>query len=212
MLKIECPECRQWLHSPFLMEVNEMTCPTCNVKVPVKEVYVAAGSFSISRDVLLKHFFKYERLLKEAQKELDEIKKEKEKDDIKKKEDDRPYKISHDNINSFIDNLKEMLEGCRSGFRIAPGEKHVRYFIMDSDHDSTLVNISMTGMCIKATDPSLIPPKGSSITVELSDGPYNFKVPGTVVWASTNGPMGIHFLNLDDKTSDDLLEYIKKGH
>jgi hypothetical protein len=200
MLKVECPQCRQWLHSPFLVETKEMSCPTCNIKIPVQEVYVSAGSFSISRDVLKKHFFKYERLLKEAVHELEELKKE---------GASKPYRISQDNINSFIDNLKEMLEGCRSGFRIAPGEKHVNYFIKDSGYDGTLVNISMTGMCLNATDPSHTPAKGSDVSIELSDGPYNFKVPGTVVRASKDGSMGIQFLSMAPEIRDSLLEYIK---
>jgi hypothetical protein len=200
MLKVECPQCRQWLHSSFLVETKEMTCPTCNITVPVQEVYVSAGSFSISRDVLKKHFFKYERLLKEAVRELD---------DLKKEGASKPYKISQDNINSFIDNLKEMLEGCREGFRIAPSEKHVNYFIKDSGYDGKLVNISMTGMCLNATDPSFTPAKGSDVSIEIKDGPHNFKVPGTVVWASKSGAMGVRFSDMAPEIMDSLLEYIK---
>ncbi len=204
MLKVECPKCKEWIHSPFLVEMEETMCPTCGVQIPVEEVYITAGPYSISRDVLMKHFFKYKRLLTEAANELEGMKKE--------GKGLRTYEISSESVNKFMGNLQELLTGCRSGFRIAPGDKKVNYFVKDVAYESMLVNISMTGICIDAVEGSVMPRKGEEITIELVDEQHSIKVNGKVVRSSEGGTIGIEFLGLDDNTRKGLLDYIlEKG-
>lgn len=206
MLKVECPECKEWIHSPLLMEMDKTTCPGCGVQVPVDEVYITAGPYSISRDVLMKHFFKYKRLLTEAANELEEMKKE--------GKGLKTYEVSSDSVNKFMGNLQELLTGCRSGFRITPGDKKVNYFVKDNSNsnESRLVNISMTGICIDAAEGSVMPRKGEEITIELVDEQYSIKVKGMVVRSGKDSTIGIQFLGLDDNTRKGLLDYIlEKG-
>lgn len=203
MLKIECPTCKNWLHSPFLMEMEEMKCPNCATVIQTKDVYIAAGPYMINRDVLLKHVFKYKRLFSEAAKEYDEIKKE--------GKGQKAYKVSSDTIKVFMDHLKELLEGCRNGFRVAPEKKEVDYSYRDEDFEGKLVNISMSGICVGG-NPGAVPYKGDSVTVSLKEGKYDFKVTGEVVWADTSGMMGLRFQNMDDETRKHLVNYIiEKG-
>jgi hypothetical protein len=204
MLKVECPKCKEWVHSPFLVEMDEMACPSCGVEIPVEEVYISAGPYSISRDVLMKHFFKYRRLLSEAASELEELKKEGE--GLKK------YDITADNVSKFMKNLEELLAGCRSGFRISPGDKKVNYFINDSSHESRLINISMTGICIDAGEGATLPAVSDKITIELVDDPHNIKVNGVALRVAKSGIIGIQFAELDMDAKKSLLDYIlEKG-
>ena len=204
MLKVECPKCKEWVHSPFLVEMDEMTCPSCGVQIPVEEVYISAGPYSISRDVLMKHFFKYRRLLTEASTELEELKKEGE--GLKK------YDITADNVSKFMKNLEELLAGCRSGFRISPGDKKVNYFIDDSSHESKLINISMTGICINAGEGAALPAVSDKITIELVDDSHNIKVQGVALRVAKSGIIGIQFAELDMDAKKSLLDYIlEKG-
>ena len=204
MLKVECPKCKEWVHSPFLVEMEEMTCPSCGVEISVEEVYISAGPYSISRDVLMKHFFKYRRLLTEAASELEELKKE--------GEGLKTYDITAENVSKFMKNLEELLAGCRSGFRISPGDKRVNYFIDGKSCESKLINVSMTGICIDAGEGAVLPGINDEITIELVDDSHNIKVQGTIVRADRSGTMGIQFGELDDKTKKGLLEYVlEKG-
>ncbi|MEE9543276.1 MAG: PilZ domain-containing protein [Thermodesulfobacteriota bacterium] len=204
MLKVECPKCKEWVHSPFLVEMEEMTCPSCGVEIPVEEVYISAGPYSISRDVLMKHFFKYRRLLTEAASELEELKKE--------GEGLKTYDITAENVTKFMKNLEELLAGCRSGFRISPGDKKVNYFVDGASYDSKLINISMTGICIDGGEGATLPGINDEITIELVDNSYSIKVEGIVVRVDRSGTMGIQFAELGADTKKALLDYVlEKG-
>jgi hypothetical protein len=204
MLKIECPKCKEWVHSPFLVEMEEMACPSCGVQIPVEEVYISAGPYSISRDVLMKHFFKYRRLLTEAASELEELKKE--------GAGLKTYDITSDNVNKFMKNLEELLAGCRSGFRISPGDKLVNYFINDTSYESKLINVSMTGICIVACEGAALPTANEKITIELVDDSHNIKVQGVVLRVNKSGTMGIRFEEFDAEAKKALLDYVmEKG-
>ncbi len=204
MLKVECPKCKEWVHSPFLVEMEEMTCPSCGVEISVEEVYISAGPYSISRDVLMKHFFKYRRLLTEATTELEELKKE--------GQGIKAYDITAENVNKFMKNLEELLAGCRSGFRVAPGDKLVNYFVNDASHESKLINISMTGICIDAGEGAVLPVANEKISIELVDGSHNIKVQGVALRVGKSGTMGIQFAELSAETKKSLLDYVlEKG-
>ena len=200
MLKVECLKCKEWIHSPFLVEMDETTCPSCGADIPVEEVYISAGPYSISRDVLMKHFFKYRRLLTEAASELEELKKEGE--GLKKCD------ITANNVNKYMKNLEELLAGCRSGFRISPGDKKVNYFINDASYESKLINISMTGICIDAGEGAVMPTVKENITIELVDDSHNIKVQGVAVRVAKSGTIGIQFAELDAATKKALLDYV----
>jgi len=200
MLKIECPTCKTWLHSPFIVEMEEMKCSNCETLIATKDVYISAGPYMINRDVLLKHAFKYKRLLSEAAKEFDEIETE--------GKGKKPYKVSADTVKVFIDHLRELLEGCRNGFRVSADKKTVRYTVRDKDFEGGLINISMSGICIHGDKGGVIPEKGERVTVHLTDGSYNFEISSEVVWAESSGMMGLRFLKAEHDMKKHLVNYI----
>jgi hypothetical protein len=123
--------------------------------VSITEVYISAGSYSIYREALLKSRSKYIRLLEEAKKELDELKNKK----------SAPYDKSADTVMSFIEDLKEMLDGARGSPRTHGGRTSVEYSIHDVTQQGGLVNISSSGVCIDVEEVSSLPQKGDKISV-----------------------------------------------
>ncbi|MBE9527757.1 MAG: PilZ domain-containing protein [Proteobacteria bacterium] len=201
MLKVECPKCKQWLHSNLLLEKKETTCPTCNVKVDVDELYISAGPYSISRDVLRKHFFKYKRLLTEAFKELEELKSE--------SADSKAYKVTEDNVATFISNLKEMLEGCREGYRVFPENQPVEVTIGDKRYESQLGNVSITGICIKLEEGVPVPVKGDKVGVDIKSNGFDIALDGTVVWVRDTNVLGLRFEDFDKVIEAALVGFIE---
>lgn len=201
MLRLECPECKEWIHSPVLTEIKELRCPVCAVIVPVKDLYITAGPFSIYREVLLKNRFKYQRLLAEAEKELEEI---------KKGGSIRPHSISASSIELFMENIKEMLGGCRDNLRMEDGAA-VRCFFKGEPFEAMLVNISSTGACIDTG--SLALKKDDEVTIELGGTPGVgvFSVMGSAAWASGK-KAGIKFYRMEERVRTSLIDYIKERY
>jgi hypothetical protein len=197
MLMIECPNCKEWIHSPLLLEIKETKCPSCEEVVPVTEVYISAGSYSIYREALLKSRPKYIRLLEEAEKELNELKNKK----------SMPYDKSADTVISFIEDLKEMLDGSRGSPRTPGGSTTVEYSVQEVTHQCGLVNISSSGICIDVGEVSTLPQKGEKICVQFL-GEEPFRIEGMVMWAGKETQLGIRFLDMDESTIKHLHNYI----
>ncbi len=201
MLRIECPECKQWIHSPFLLDYKVMKCPTCSADVPVEDVYISAGPFSIHRDVLKKNMFKYKRLLVEAEKELTDV-----NDAVGKFKADP---ISTKSIGLFIENLKEMLSGCRESTRFFPEGLHIKFTGSKGTVDARLINISTTGICVDIGDQAGGYKKDDDVSVDLG-GAGRGRLPGKVVWAG-KGPVGIRFQGMDEQTKSALFEFLRSN-
>ncbi|MFQ5735497.1 MAG: PilZ domain-containing protein [Thermodesulfobacteriota bacterium] len=199
MLRIECPNCKEWIHSPFLVDYKVMQCPTCEAEVPVGELYISAGPFSIHRDVLRKNMFKYKRLLMEAEKELNEV-----KGAVGNLKADP---ISTKSIGLFIDNLKEMLSGCRESTRFNPDGLSIRFVGKGGSVEARLVNISTTGICVDIGEHAAEYKKAEEVAVELQ-GAGRGRLPGRVVWAGA-GPIGIRFHDMDEEVRQKLFEFLK---
>ncbi len=199
MLKIECPECKQWIHSHFLADYKEMQCPSCSAKVQVSDLYISAGPFSIHRDVLRKHMFKYKRLLMEAEKELDDLK--------AAANTFKADPISTKSIGLFINNLKEMLSGCRESTRFAPEGLEIRFVAGQKTIDARLVNISTTGVCVDIGKQAADFKKGDEVSVELG-GVGSGRLPGIVIWAG-NGQAGVRFGELSEEIRKNLFEFLR---
>ncbi len=203
MLKTECPRCEKWIFSPLLTEVEETQCPNCGSSVKVKEVYVTAGAYSIYRDVLLKNKFKYQKLLKEAEKELEEL--------MRSAGGARPYEESAKSISRFISDLKEMLNGSRSKLRIPAGDTVIEFTSGGNLFRARLVNISTTGVCIDAKEGMEAVDKGSRLSLKFLEGPATapFAVTGEVVWVSKDkGQAGLRFVDMDAATVRRVRDYI----
>jgi hypothetical protein len=195
MLMVECPDCKEWIPSPFLLEIKETQCPNCEGLVPVKEVYISAGAYSINRDALLKSIFKYKRLIAEAGKNLEELQKNKR----------GAYEVKR--VVKFIENLKELLDGCRDSPRAPGGRVMVECTFKDAACNSELVNISSTGACVDVGEVSFLPQKGDKVGLRFW-GKDPFRVEGSVIWIGKENRIGTKFLNIDKLTIKHLHDYI----
>lgn len=204
MLKVECSECRSWIHSPYLVELETLKCPTCGAEVPVRDVFITAGPYSIYRDALQKHVFKYQRLLAEAEKEIEDLQKE--------GKGARSYDVSTDSIKTFITHLKEMLEGCRNGFRVNAEDINVNCYFRNSGFKGKIINISSTGACIDTLGSVHVPLKGEAVTVEISQHPSSagLKLFGELVWSGKGAQIGVRFVKMDSSLREALLGFIKE--
>lgn len=199
MLKLECQSCGQWVHSPFLAELEETQCPNCAASIKVKDICISAGTFSMYRDVLLKHMFKYQRLLSEAEREID---------DIKKDTKGKASTASIESVKMFVTNLREMLEGCRDSFRVNIKDISSEVSLGDEKVSGHLVNISTTGVCIDAGQVKPAMKKGDHVEITIGEDWRGLN--GKVVWVGKGNQMGIRFLKMDSETKNRLLEFIKK--
>ena len=199
MLRHQCPECKEWIHSPFLVDYKQMQCPSCSATVEVSDLYISAGPFSIHRDVLRKNMFKYTRLLMEAEKELTDV-----KDAVGKFKADA---ISTKSIAMFIENLKAMLSGCRDSTRFSAQGLSIRFIGPKGSVEAKLINISTTGTCVDIGESAAGYRKGDEVAVELG-GAGRGRLPGKVVWAG-KGPVGIRFNEMDEATRQGLFEFLR---
>ena len=153
----------------------------------------------IHRDVLKNNMFKYTRLLMEAEKELLDV-----KDAVGKFKADA---ISTKSIALFIENLKEMLSGCRDSTRFSAQGLNIRFIGSKGSVEAKLINISTTGICVDIGESAAGYKKGEEAAVELG-GAGRGRLPGQVVWAG-KGPVGIRFKEMDEATKLGLFEFLR---
>lgn len=201
MLKTECTRCKVWIAVPFLSE-GEVRCPRCAEVNSVKEVHVAAGPFTIFRDVLARNMFKYKRLLAEAEREVEYL---------KKQDSGGSYDLSIKSISLFISNLKELLDGCRYETRHSVKENDgVEYSIENRLYCGRIINISLSGVCIDCGKNAELTRLWSEIGLRFRDesGSRDFLVQGKIMWIGKGSLVGIKFLELDGEVKGFLKEFI----
>lgn len=200
MLKTECVACSQTVILPFF-NAKGLTCPNCGDEIPANDIFVSAGPYSIHRDVLIKNIFKYKRLILEAEKEVYELQ--------KKEMAGRKYDVSIETISMLIENLKEMLDGCRETLRHKL-ENATAALIMDGQtHHAKIANLSLTGICLEAGRLSSAAKLWKEVHVRLeSDGVHDSMLGGKVMWIGGGNLLGIQFHEGDSATKEFLKEYI----
>lgn len=202
MLKTECVTCSQAIILPFFSP-EELICPNCGEEIPANDIFVSAGPYSIHRDVLIKNIFKYKRLIHEAEKEVEELQ--------KKGMGARKYDVSIDTIAMLIDNLKEMLDGCRENLRHKL-ENATASLIMDGQtHYAKIANISLTGVCLDAGRVCATTKIWKEVDVRLeADAGRSSMLGGKVMWIGGGNLLGIQFHEASGHAKEFLKEYIKK--
>lgn len=205
MLKTECPYCKSWVFSPLLTDVEETVCPDCGKTLPVQEVFVSAGPYAIYRDVLVKNIHKYTRLLGEAKKELAEVERL-----TGTGEGSRAYDETAKTVKKFIDNIEELLAGCRDGLRVTPENITVDYVFNDNTYSGRLVNVSTTGMCMNVGENAGIHRSGQTLNLSIKEegGAAALDIVGEVVWMGEQGSMGVKFFDMDKDRRGALWNFI----
>jgi hypothetical protein len=177
--------------------MSEVLCANCFKVVPVTEIYISAGSYSIYRDVLLKSISKYKRLLNEAENELHELKNNGNGSD----------EAAIRRVNRLIKDLKEMLDGGRANPRAPGGNASIKYTIHDISHDGGLINLSTSGICVDIGKISQPLHKGDHVSLSFG-GEEPFSVDGQVMWARKGNQAGIKFQNMDKLAIKRLHDYM----
>jgi Tfp pilus assembly protein PilZ len=208
MLKMECPHCKHKIYSHLLAEVNSVVCKNCKTDVPVKDLYISAKGYTMLRSDLLMRMHRYEKLLKEAEKELTLMV-------GGKKTCDETVQ----SIDSFIATLREMLEDARKHFRLSPHQLPVNLKTSTQTISGKIVNMSTTGVCIEPEDKNLLPKLHEKIELNFSLPGIEelFEIRGKVCWIKKGAKkrefdtgIGIKFEKLDEKTKTGLWLYIEK--
>lgn len=201
MLKTECPRCKGWVTLPFQTGATEIVCASCSHSMPVKDVHVSAGPFMIYRDVLTGSLVKYKRLLAEAEIEIDGLRK---KDALT-----GSYGVSIKSLGLFIENLKELLDGCRFDPRHPISEAAETEYMLDGrSYRGALVNISVTGACLDTKKNSERTRLWSEISVRLAGKDREFQIPGKIMWIGKSSLIGVKFTDVDDETREFLKSFI----
>jgi hypothetical protein len=121
-----------------------------------------------------------------------------------------PQDVSIRTVRKFIENLKEMLDGCRNNPRTHLTTDVVKYIIDDITYQGKLINISTSGVCIKAAEDSSLPQKGDEVNVifeeEKEEDPC--RIEGEVIWIGKGNHFGIKFIDLDKSKKKCLQHYM----
>ncbi len=194
MLKIECPGCNEWVSLPFDIGINETTCPRCSGVIPLKDVYVSAGPYTIHRDVLIKNMYRYKKLLAEAEKEFDEV---------GGRKDARDRDVTARSVKLFITHMKEMLSGCRGSTRHPLSEEiSAELKINNRTFSGQVVNISVSGLCLDASgSPALDLTDELEITLSCGDD-NKITVAGRVAWSDRQGYLGVRFTGVSPEARE----------
>lgn len=155
----------------------------------------------IYRDVLAGSLLKYKRLLAEAEREIEELR--------KKDESTGGYGVSIKSLSLFIGNLKELLDGCRIEPRHPFKQATDASYVLDGrEYSGKLVNMSLTGACIDTMRNSERTRLWSEINLRLSDGSSEFLIPGKIMWIGKTTLIGMKFTSVDDETREFLKSFI----
>lgn len=155
----------------------------------------------IYRDVLTGSLIKYKRLLAEAEMEIDGLR--------KKEALTGAYGVSIKSLGIFINNLKELLDGCRFDPRHPLTETAETEYMLDGRaYKGALANISVTGVCLDTRKNSERTRLWSEISVRLSDKDKEFLIPGKIMWIGKTTLIGVKFTSVDDETREFLKSFI----
>lgn len=201
MLKTECPRCNEWVDLPFQTGDSEVVCTRCDRPIAVKNVHVSAGPFMIYRDALTGNLLKYKRLLAEAEKEIE---------DLRKKDSTAGcYAVSIKSLSLFIRNLKELLDGCRLEPRHPLKDAiEAEYSIENRAYKGKIANISLTGACLDTMRHSELTRLWSDISVRLACEKGEVLIAGKIMWIGKSTLIGVKFTFVDEETREFLKAFI----
>lgn len=203
MLKFECKNCNKWHPLPFHVSAIEIRCPDCAQPIPGADIYVTSGPLAITKEALQKNVHKYKRLIQSAEKEVEEL---------KKKGAAKGLDSTEDPGGAFAMHLRELLSGCRDDTRYRVGKEiHLKFFFDGSNHTATIVDISLTGICLKVDGASLPTLKaGSKMPLRIVDANAEAVISGEVAWSGKAGLMGVRFKELTKEKEGFIRELILK--
>jgi hypothetical protein len=208
MLQMDCPKCKGVTKSLFLADLSTVECHQCKEIIPVKDVFITTKHFTIHREDFVSRNFRFQKLLREVEKELHLMANNKE-----------ASTKSKESLNLFYSSLQELLVGARDSYRLElPCDLYVEVTEKDRNMKGRLVNLSTKGGSIEFVGLDKVPRKKSELRIDFSfpELSENLCIQARVVWTKeqmdSNGTLraiaGITFTYIDENTRNCIWNYI----
>ncbi len=208
MLHMDCPNCSGVIKSQFLADVSTIECGQCKKTIPVKDVFISTKSFVMHREDFLNRTFRFQKLLREVEKEMLLMTNNKE---VSPK--------SLESLEQFYSSLQELLAGARNSYRMEIlGDLSVEIRDDKRQCKGKVLNLSTAGASIELLEFDKLPRIKSEINIvlplpELAEHLYpRARVVWTREQADKNRPhhaiIGITFIDADEHTQNCIWNYI----
>jgi hypothetical protein len=208
MLQINCPDCKGVIKSPFLTDVKNIECGQCKNIIPVKDIFITTKSFTMHREDFLNRTFRFQKLLREVEKEL-----------LLMSRDKNVSTKSLESLEKFHSSLQELLSGARNNYRMEiPCNLYAEVNHCNRTNKGKLLNLSMAGASIELIGSDIVPRKKSGVDIVLSfpEQSEHLHTNAKVVWTkelvNDDGPqsaiIGVNFINTDEHTRSCIWNYI----
>ena len=212
MLQMKCPECEGIISSPFLVEMGSVTCNQCKENVIVKDVFVTTEVFTMNRDTLLGRIRRYRALLKEVK-----------RDKMALGNSDVSSTAAQQSLDQTYAALRELLEASRGNYRLEISQDLPLDIEWEGNiTNGSLLNLSTKGAAIKPKRLHGFPQKDSEVKLRLvlPDNAEPLSIAAKIAWVGkskkgeeqNNIPMGVSFVNLNEKTRACIWDYIFSSH
>lgn len=212
MLQMKCPQCEGKINSPFLVEIQSVTCNQCERNVPVTDVFVTTQHFTMHRDTLLKRVRHYRSILKEV---------EQEKLLLQNNKHETSSQIV--TLNQYYAALQELLEAARENYRLKiSDELPLDIGCEGVVSQGRLLNISTKGAAINSNNISGFQQKDTNLKLlfSLPDITVPLSLTAKVAWSSKpskdekhdNITLGVYFSEIKDKFHSYIWDYILKTY
>lgn len=208
MLQMSCPNCNGVVSSLFLADVETVECSQCKKNIPVSNITITAQHFTVNREDFLRRTFRFQRLLREVEKDL-----------LLMSKDQGTSKKSMEKLEQFRDSLQELLDGARDSYRMEiPSDLYVEVNAQNNIIRGKLLNLSAEGCSIELLMYDTIPRKGSEVNIEFffPESSEALNTRAKVIWSngqlrkndSESATVGLTFTKLNETTRDTIWNYI----
>lgn len=208
MLQMSCPNCKAVIKSHFLTDVTSLKCGLCKEVIPVKDVFITAADFTIQRKDFINRTFRFQKLLREVQKERRLM-----------AEDNEASPESVESLDQFCSSLQELLAGARNSYRLEiPCDLYVEVYDQGRRSQGKLINLSTEGGSIELSWLDKFPRKKTELKLTFSfpDMSVDSGTCAKVVWSreqlkedgTRSAIIGVAFTDVDETTRNCIWNYI----
>jgi hypothetical protein len=205
MLQMRCPECNGVISSPFLAELSSFECTQCKKTVDIKDVYVTTKGLTIYREDLPKHIYRFQKLLREIDKERNLLAK-----------DDKKSSTTKEGIDQLEGIIKELLDGARNNFRIEfSSDSTIGIEFGSIGYSGKLINLSSEGASISLEKIGDLPSNRSDINlkIQLPTLSTPLSVKAKIVWSrklteKEQFIFGVKFVEIDENARSAIWNFI----
>jgi hypothetical protein len=204
---MNCPNCKGVIKSQFLADVSSIECGQCKQNLPVKDVFIATEYFTIHREDFLNRTFRFQKLLREVEKERTLM-----------ANNIEVSKTSLESLDHFYASLQELLAGARNSYRMEiPCDLYVEVISKNRKIKGKLMNLSTEGGSIELLEFDKIPRKKSDLEIKFSipELSRTLFIHAKVVWTKEQitasgscAMIGVTFVNLEENTRNCIWNYI----